>query len=63
MSDKVLTSDYLANGGDSYDFLIDVPRESVNLKIRDALIQNLMLAGKEGKKIKVILDGRISNER
>ncbi len=60
---KVLTSDYLANGGDSYDFLIDVPRESVNLKIRDALIQNLMLAGKEGKKIKVILDGRISNER
>ena len=58
---KALTSDYLANGGDSFDFLIDVLRENVNLKVRDALIQNLSLAGKEGKKINVSLDGRISN--
>ena len=60
---KVLTSDYLANGGDSFDFLIDSPRENVNLKVRDALIQNLMLASKEGKKINVGLDGRISYAR
>ncbi len=60
---KVLTSDYLASGGDSFDFLIGVPRENLNLKVRDALIQNLTLAGKEGKKINIILDGRISNER
>ena len=58
---KALTSDYLANGGDSYDFLINVPREDVNLKVRDALIQNLTNAGREGIKINVNLDGRISN--
>ncbi len=58
---KVLTSDYLANGGDSYDFLKDIPREYVNLKVRDALIQYISIQGKQGKKISVLLDGRISH--
>lgn len=58
---KVLTSDYLANGGDSYEMLKDIPRENVNLKVRDAIIQYLTSAAKEGKKISVNPDGRISH--
>lgn len=58
---KMLTSDYLANGGDSFELLKDVPRESVNLKVRDALIQYLTKSGKEKKIISINLDGRISN--
>lgn len=60
---KALTSDYLANGGDSFDFLIDAPRESVNLKLRDAIVQYLQKARKAGKKINVVTDGRISYAR
>jgi 2',3'-cyclic-nucleotide 2'-phosphodiesterase (5'-nucleotidase family) len=58
---KALTSDYLANGGDSFEFLIGATRERVNLKVRDALLQNLQSTGKEGKKVIVKLDGRISH--
>lgn len=58
---KALTSDYLANGGDSYGLLVDVPRESTNLKVRDAIMQYLEKAGRSGKKISVTTDGRISN--
>jgi len=58
---KALTSDYLANGGDSFEFLKDLPRESVNLKVRDAILQSIIASGKAGKKISVNLDGRISN--
>jgi 2',3'-cyclic-nucleotide 2'-phosphodiesterase (5'-nucleotidase family) len=59
----VLTSDYLANGGDSYDFIVEAPRESLNLKVRDALIQYLTKAGVEKKIINVNIDGRISYAR
>ncbi len=57
---KVLTSDYLANGGDNFDMLVDAPREKVNLKLRDAIIHFLEDANKKGIKINVSLDGRIS---
>ena len=60
---KVLTSDYLANGGDSFDMLMDAPREKVNLKVRDAIIQFLEDAGRKGIKINVSLDGRISDAK
>jgi 2',3'-cyclic-nucleotide 2'-phosphodiesterase (5'-nucleotidase family) len=58
---KALTSDYIANGGESFDFLVNVPRDYVNLKVRDAIMQDLTAAGKENKKLSVNLDGRISN--
>ena len=48
---KAITSDYLANGGDSYDFLVDIKQESTNLKVRDAISQNLTQLGKQGKKL------------
>ncbi len=60
---KVLTSDYLANGGDSFEMLVGIPRENVNLKMRDALINDLTATGKEGKKLDVATDGRITNAR
>ncbi len=60
---KVLTSDYLANGGDAFPFVSTKNWESVNLKVRDALIEYLISQEKAGKKINVELDGRISNGR
>jgi len=60
---RVLTSDYLANGGDSYPFIIQGSPESVNLKVRDALIEYLISQDKAQKKINVELDGRIVNGR
>jgi 2',3'-cyclic-nucleotide 2'-phosphodiesterase (5'-nucleotidase family) len=58
---KALTSDYLANGGDSFDFLPGLPRENVNLKVRDAILQYIVTANKAGMKININPDGRISN--
>ncbi len=60
---KVLTSDYLANGGDSYDFFLGAPREGTGLKVRDAVINYLVETTKAGKEIDVILDERIENAR
>jgi 2',3'-cyclic-nucleotide 2'-phosphodiesterase (5'-nucleotidase family) len=60
---KVVTSDYLANGGDNLSFLADIKqREYVNLKIRDAMIEYIQQLTKDGKMIDPELDGRISNE-
>lgn len=59
---KVLTSDYLANGGESYDFLKSVPRESLNLKVRNAILNYLESATALNHIISVSTDGRITNE-
>jgi len=60
---KVVTSDYLANGGDNYSFLSSaINRESTSIKIRDAIIQDLYIAGKTEEIVNVKLDGRIKNE-
>lgn len=57
----VATSDYLANGGDNLVFLKNVSRkENLNLKVRDAFINDLRSISEEGKMLKVELDGRIS---
>ncbi len=60
---RVLTSDYLANGGDSFPFITTEKWDAVNLKVRDALIEYLISQSKTQKKITVELDGRISNGR
>jgi len=60
---KVVTSDYLANGGDKYSFLSSAThRESTSIKIRDAIIQHLYIKGKTEEIVQEKLDGRISNE-
>lgn len=60
---KVVTSDYLANGGDDLSFLAEIKeRNYVSLKLRDAIIEYCLRLTKEGKIIDPKLDGRISNE-
>ena len=59
----MVTSHYLANGGDNLSFLADIKqREYVNLKIRDAMIEYIQQLTKDGKMIDPKLDGRISND-
>lgn len=60
---QVLTSDYLANGGDSFDFFLDAPKENTLLKVRDALIGYLEDQTRSGKKIDIQLDQRTENAR
>jgi 2',3'-cyclic-nucleotide 2'-phosphodiesterase (5'-nucleotidase family) len=58
---KVLSSDYLAGGGDNMTFFLDpVHIEVLDMKIRDAIIKHLRQQDKEGKEIKSSLDGRLS---
>ncbi len=57
---KVITSDYLANGGDQFFLLAEKKKEYLNLKIRDVIIQYMQEETKEGKAITAIRDQRIS---
>ena len=52
---RVLTSDYLANGGDKMWFFKEKKQEKVGLKLRDAIIDYCM----KNDTIKVELDNRI----
>ena len=56
----VLTSDYMANGGDGgaiFTRLID--RENLDFKLRDAILQYLEKLKKAGKTLNPVNDGRI----
>lgn len=57
----VVTSDYLANGGDNYNFF----KNAKERKVMNALLRNVMInycedMTKQGKTLKPYLDGRIS---
>lgn len=57
---KVLTSDYLANGGDNMKFFLNpIKTEKVGIKLRDAIIQYCIEQNKEGKQLVGKLDDRI----
>lgn len=57
---RVLTSDYLANGGDGIDaFKEALKRESTNIKVRDAIIEYMISENKMGRIINAKKDGRI----
>ncbi|MEK6614561.1 MAG: 5'-nucleotidase [Bacteroidota bacterium] len=59
----VATSDYLAGGGDNMTFFASASRrQSLNKKIRDAIIEYLLNESENGNTIKVIKDGRIQFE-
>ena len=61
---KVATSDYLANGGDQFFFLANVKeRESINLKVRDAIMHYLSQKSITQEHIVVKLDQRISHAK
>ncbi len=60
---KVLTSDYLAGGGDNMTFFMEpVSLELLGVKIRDAIIAHLIEENQAGRQIQSKLDGRISIE-
>lgn len=58
---KVLTSDYLAGGGDSMNFfLAPLDYHYLGLRVRDAIIQYMHHQHQSGKEISASLDGRIT---
>lgn len=57
---KVLTSDYLANGGSRMTFFADsLEKEVLGIKVRDAIIEHIEELTKEGINVKAQLDNRI----
>ena len=58
---NVLTSDYIASGGDdAVGFSTPIAKKVLNLKIRDALLNEVNRLQAEGKTINAKLDGRIT---
>jgi len=61
---KILTSDYLANGGDKMNFFLNpIKIESVGIKLRDAIIQYCKEQHKKGNQLIGRIDGRITFEK
>jgi len=60
---KVVTSDYLARGGDHMMFFIDpINYEKAGIKLRDAIIIYLKQEAKAGNTITSTIEGRVSYE-
>lgn len=61
---KVVTSDYLAAGGDKYDFFKNpVKTDTLNYLLRDAIIDYMIDEHKKGNTLKYATDGRIKLEQ
>lgn len=61
---KILTSDYLANGGDNMTFFANpIKTEKVGIKLRDAIIQYCKEQNEKGKQLKGVIDNRIVFEK
>ncbi len=57
---KVLTSDYLANGGSRMTFFADsLEKEVIGLKVRDAIVEHIEELTKKGVNVQSQLDNRI----
>ncbi len=57
---KVLTTDYLAGGGDNMNFFLNpIGSELIGLRVRDAILMHLEEQNEAGKEIGSQLDGRI----
>lgn len=60
---KVVTSDYLAGGGDKYYFFSEpLKSEMLNYKLRDAIVDHIKDETKKGNTLIVQIDGRIKYE-
>ncbi len=60
---KVLTTDYLANGGDKMNFFLNpVKSEPLGIKLRDAIIEYCIRVNKANGQLVGKLDGRITFE-
>lgn len=61
---RVLTSDYLANGGDGIlAFKEAIKKENTNIKVRDAIIEFMRNEQNAGRTLNPMLDGRIKIEK
>jgi len=57
---RVVTSDYLANGGDNMSFLSEATSTvQLSYKLRDAIIDHILSEQRAGRKINAALDQRI----
>ena len=57
---KVVTSDYLSQGGDDMTFFIDpIKTEELNVKLRDMILNYVINLGKKKIELNAALDGRI----
>ena len=52
-------SDYLANGGGGFEFLVSVERKPLGVKLRDMIITHIEELTEQGKSITANLEGRI----
>lgn len=60
----LVTSDYIANGGDGFEILSSIKeRVSTGVKFRDMFIDHLRSLGKKGITIEAKTDGRIYNAK
>lgn len=54
------TSDYLADGGDHYQMLVNpIHRTNLNLKLRETIIESIQEQNSKGNILKAFMDGRI----
>jgi 2',3'-cyclic-nucleotide 2'-phosphodiesterase (5'-nucleotidase family) len=61
---KVITSDYLADGGDKMEFFKNAIKvETTGYKIRDAIIDYLIIKKQKGNSLKPHPGGRLTNEQ
>ncbi len=61
---RVVTSDYLSNGGDKmYFFKSPLKVDTLHHKIRDAIVEYMIEENKKGNTLKPQLDGRISYKK
>jgi 2',3'-cyclic-nucleotide 2'-phosphodiesterase (5'-nucleotidase family) len=61
---KVATSDYLSSGGDKMDFFkTPIKIETTGYKIRDAIIDYLIIEKQKGNSLKPHYGGRLTNEQ
>jgi 2',3'-cyclic-nucleotide 2'-phosphodiesterase (5'-nucleotidase family) len=57
---NVVTSDYLAQGGDNMNFFLDpIKSESLNVKLRDAIIDYIITLKSKNINMNAALDGRV----
>lgn len=57
---KVITSDYLAGGGDEMTFFLNpIKTEKLGIKLRDAIIEQIILENKKGRTLNAKTDNRI----
>lgn len=57
----VSMSDYIANGGDNCDFLIDCKRDELGILLRDLIIKHIEEETAKGKSIHATIEGRITS--